>query len=125
VALSGVKRDWATNHQKALDANEIVYDVYRHSKKLMHESGLVMQADYVGKTEDLYLWSLLWQSKTCFEIERPMRLSCGCNTGLLIKETRQTLTLKKVRAHDQDNHAVRMTNASKSLGVKFYSGSDS
>jgi hypothetical protein len=103
----------------------IVYDAYRHSKKLLHESGLVMKANYVGKTEDLYLWGLLRQSKTCFEFGCPMRLSCGCSTGLLITETRQNLAMKKFGAHDQDSHAVYMTNASKSLGLIFYSGSDS
>jgi hypothetical protein len=44
----------------------------------MHESALVMQPDYVGKPEDLYLWCLpvIGQFKTCREYEGLMRYSC-------------------------------------------------
>jgi hypothetical protein len=56
--------EYATNHQQALDAHEIVDDIYRHAENFMHESGTVMQPDYVGKQEDLYLWCLIGESKT-------------------------------------------------------------
>jgi hypothetical protein len=33
-----------------MDAHDIVVDIYRHAKKIMH-GGTVMQPDYVGKQE--------------------------------------------------------------------------
>jgi hypothetical protein len=50
--------EYATNHQQAMDEHEIVDDIYRHAENFMHESGMVMQPDYVGKPEDQYLWCL-------------------------------------------------------------------
>ncbi len=41
--------EYATNHQQAMDAHDIVDDIYRHAEKLMYESGMVVQPDYVGK----------------------------------------------------------------------------
>ncbi len=40
--------EYATNYQQAMDAHEIVDDIYRHAKNFMHESGTV-QPEYVGK----------------------------------------------------------------------------
>ncbi len=51
--------EYATNHEQAMDAHEIVDEIYRHAENFMHESGTVMQPDYVGKPEDLYLWCLI------------------------------------------------------------------
>ncbi len=51
--------EYATNHQRAMDVHDIVDDIYRHAKSFTHESGTVMQPDYVGKPEDLYLWCLI------------------------------------------------------------------
>ena len=51
-------------------------------KKIMHESGTVMQPDYVGKPEDLYLWCVIGESKTCRQYACPMRYSCGCHLEL-------------------------------------------
>ena len=45
--------EYATNHQHAMDAHDIVDDIYRRAENFMHESGTVMQPDYVGKPEDL------------------------------------------------------------------------
>ncbi len=45
--------EYATNHEQAMDAHEIVDDSYRHAENFMHEIGTVMQPDYVGKPEDL------------------------------------------------------------------------
>ncbi len=47
--------EYAINHQQAMDAHDIFDDIYRHAEIFMHESGTVMQPDYVGKPEDLYL----------------------------------------------------------------------
>jgi hypothetical protein len=59
--------EYTTNHQQAMDAHDIVYDIYRYAENFMHESGTVMQPDYVGKPEDLYLWCLIgeWKPGRC------------------------------------------------------------
>ncbi len=83
-----------------MDAYDTVDDIYRHAEKFMHESGTVMQPDYVGKPEDLYLWCLIAQSKTCLEHACPMCYACGCDTGIRIAETKQTLKLETIGVHD-------------------------
>jgi hypothetical protein len=88
-----------------MDAREIVDDIYRHAKTFMHKGGMVMQLDYVGKPEDLYLWCLIRQSKTCWEYACPMRISCGC---------RKTLLLETIGVHDQQSHTGGKMHASKS-----------
>ncbi len=57
--------EYATNHQQAMDAYDIVDDIYRHAENFMHESGTIMHPYYFGKPEDLYLWCLIGESKTC------------------------------------------------------------
>ncbi len=73
-----------------------------------------MQLDNVGKQEDLYLWYLIGQSKTCWEYWCLMRYSCGCDTGIQITETKQTLKLETIRVHDQHSHIGGKMHASKS-----------
>jgi hypothetical protein len=106
--------EYATNHQQAMDEHDIVDDIYRHAENFMHESGTAMQPDYVGKPEDLYLWCLIRQSKTCWEYACPMRYSCGCDTGIRITETKQTLKLDSIRVHDRHSHAGAKMHARKS-----------
>jgi hypothetical protein len=60
----------------AHDNDDIADDIYRHDEKFMHESGTVMQPDYAGKPEDLYLWCLIGEWKSCWEYACPMRYSC-------------------------------------------------
>ena len=41
--------EYATNHRQAMDAHEIVDDIYKDAENFMHESGMVMlQPDYDG-----------------------------------------------------------------------------
>jgi hypothetical protein len=95
---------YATNHQQAMDAHDIVDDIYRHAKNFMHESRTEMQPDYVGKPEDLYLWCLIQESKTCQQYACQMCYSCGCDTSIRITETKQTLKLETIGVHDQYSH---------------------
>ena len=83
-----------------MDARDIVDDIYRHAEKFMHESGTVIQPVYVGEPDDLYVWCLIGQSKICWEYACLMRYSCGCNTGIRITETKQTLKLETIGVHD-------------------------
>ncbi len=87
-----------------MDVHEIVDDIYRHAENFMHDSSTVLQLDYVGKPEDLYLWCLIGDSKTCRQYACPMRYCCGCDTGIRITETKQTLKLEMIGVHDRHSH---------------------
>jgi hypothetical protein len=87
--------EYASNHQQAMGVHEIVDGIYSHAENFMHGSGTVMQPDYVSKPEDLYLWCLIGESKTCSQCACPMRCSCGCDTGIRITETSSPLSLKR------------------------------
>ncbi len=86
----------------------------RPQKIYMHESCTVMQPEYVGKPEDLYLWCLIGESKTCRQYTCLMRSSCGYDTGIRITETKQTLKLEMIRVHDQHSHIWVKMHARKS-----------
>jgi hypothetical protein len=113
---------YVTYYQQAMDAHDIVDDIYRHTENFMHDSGMVMQPDYVSKPDDLYLWCLIRHSKTSWEHACPMRYSCGCGTGVLIMERKQTLTLETIGVHDQHSHKGGKIHARKSVpGVGVFS----
>jgi hypothetical protein len=115
-----------STHQQAMDAHKIVDDIYRHAENFMHASGTVMQLDYVSKPEDLYLWCLIRQSKTCWEYACPMRYSCGCNTGIRITETKQSLKLETIGVHNRHSHIGGRMHARKSApGVGRFSRPES
>jgi hypothetical protein len=73
-----------------------------------------MQPDYVGKQEDLYLWCLIAESKTCRQYACPTRYSCGCYTCIQITETKQILKLETIGVRDQHSHIGGKMHASKS-----------
>ncbi len=77
---------------------------HTHAENFVHESGTVMQPDYVGKPEDPYLWCLIGESKTCRQYGCPMRYSCGRDACMRITETKQTLKLEMIGVHDQHSH---------------------
>ncbi len=39
--------EYPKNHQQAMDAHDIVDDIYRHAEILVRESGTVIQPDYI------------------------------------------------------------------------------
>ena len=95
-------------------------------KNFMHQSGTVMQPDYVGKPEDLYLWCLIGESKTCQQYARPMRYSSGCDTGIRITETKQSLKLEAIGVHDRHSHiGDRMHARTSAPGVVGFSQPES
>ncbi len=118
--------EYAATHQQAMDVHDIVDDIYRHAETFMHESCTVMQPDYICKPEDLYLWCLIWQSKTCWEYACPMCYSCGRDTGTRITETKQTLKLETIGVHDLNSHVGgRMHTRKSSPGVGGFSRPES
>jgi hypothetical protein len=94
--------------------DDIVDDIYRHAEIFMHERDTIMEPDYVGEQEDLYLWCLIGESKTCRQYACPMHYSCGCGTGIRITETKQTLRLETIGVHDQHSHIRGKMHARKS-----------
>ncbi len=85
-----------------------------------------MQPDYVGKPEDLYLWCLIGESKTCQQYACLMRYSCGCDIGVRITETKQTLKLEMIGVHDRHSHIGGKMHARKSApGVGAFSRPES
>ncbi len=100
----GIIAEYATNHQQGMNAHDIVDDMYRHTENFMHEGDTVLQPDYVGIPEDLYLWCLIGESKMCLQYACLMRYSCGCDTGIRITETTQTLKLETIGVHDRHSH---------------------
>ncbi len=50
-----VHERYCINHRAAFDMHEIVKDVFMSAIAFMHDSGLRMDEDHVGKPEDLYL----------------------------------------------------------------------
>jgi hypothetical protein len=93
--------------------NEVNNDIYSLADDFMHEIGLVMQPDYVGKPEDLYLWCLVRDSKTCLEYRSPMSFSCGYGAGLRITKKGQKIKVGKIRVHDRDSHSRSLMHANK------------
>ena len=47
-----------------MDMHAIVDDLYERATEFMHMSELRMHEDFVGKSQDLYLWSFVCESKT-------------------------------------------------------------
>ena len=39
-----------------MDLDEIIENVFMRATEFMHQSGMRMDADHVGKQQDLYLW---------------------------------------------------------------------
>ena len=39
-----------------MDMPEIIENVFMHATEFMHQSGMRMDGDHVGKPQDLYLW---------------------------------------------------------------------
>ncbi len=94
--------------------------------KIMHASCTVMQPEYVGKPEDLYLWCLILQSKTRCEYACPMPYSCGCVTCIRITVTKQSLKLETNGVHDRHSHIGGRMHARKSApGIGGFSRPES
>jgi hypothetical protein len=99
-----------------MDVHDIVDDIYRHAENFMHESGTVMQPDYVSKPEDLYLWCLIGSRRragsTCV---RCVTLADATQAYGLQRQSRQ-LSLKRLECMiDTATSGARCTLASPRL----------
>ena len=86
----------------------IVDDLYERATEFMHKSELRMHEDFVGKSQDLYLWSFVCESKTASVVWRcPMRFTTGCGAVIRITEKRKYLTLEFCGAHHPGCHEMK------------------
>ncbi len=51
-----VHERYCIDHRAEFDMHEIVENVFTRAAEFMHDSGLRMDEDHVGKPGDLYLW---------------------------------------------------------------------
>ena len=55
-----VAERYCIDYRAAFDLDEIIENVFMRATESMHQSGMRMDADHVGKPQDLYLWCLAW-----------------------------------------------------------------
>ena len=74
-----------------MDLDEIIENVFMRATEFMHHSGLRMDADHVGKPQDLYLWCSVGGAKNWGLWGYPMRFTTGCPCAIRITETQHYL----------------------------------
>ena len=104
VELWRLVRKYRSDQLAHMDMHTIVDDLYERATEFMHKSGLYMNEDFVGKSEDLYLWSFISESKRATVWGCPMRFTTGCCAGIRITETGKYLTLEFCGAHHPRCH---------------------
>jgi hypothetical protein len=92
---------YCTDHPAEMDMHDIVDDLYQRATDNMHQGGLCMDEDSVGKPQDIYLCCCICESKTAIVWGCPMRFTSGCCAGIRITEKRKPeyLTLDFCGAH--------------------------
>ena len=88
-----------------MDLDEIIENVFMRATEFMHHSGLRMDADHVGKPQDLYLWCSVGGAKNWGLWGCPMRFTTGCPCAIRITETQHYLSLQFFGHHTPDCHA--------------------
>ena len=71
-----------------MDLDEIIENVFMRATEFMHQSGMRMDGDHVGKPQDLYLWCSVDGAKNWGLWGCPMRFTTGCPCAIRITETR-------------------------------------
>ena len=118
-------RKYRSDQLAHMDMHTIVDDLYERATEFMHKSGLYMDEDFVGKSEDLYLWSFISESKRASVWGCPMRFTTGCCAGIRITETGKYLTLEFCGAHHPGCHDEMWPNASPGVtGFRPYLSSE-
>ena len=76
-----------------MDMPEIIDNVFMRATEFMHQSGIRMDEDHVGKQQDLYLWCSVGGAKNLGLWGCLMRFTTGCPCAIRITEARNYLTL--------------------------------
>jgi hypothetical protein len=84
---------------------EIIDNVFVRATEFMHDSGLRMDADHVGKPQDLYLWCSVDGGKDWGLWGCPMRFTTGCPCAIRITESKKYLILQFHGYHTKECHA--------------------
>ena len=84
---------------------EIIENVFVRATEFMHDSGLRMDADHVGKPQDLYLWCSVDGDKNWGLWGCPLRFTTGCPCAIRITESKKYLILQFHGDHTPECHA--------------------
>ena len=110
-----------------MDMDEIIENVFMRVTEYMHQSGMRMDADHVGKPQDLYLWCSVGGAKNWGLWGCPMRFTTGCPCAIRITESQHYLSLQFFGHHTPDCHSRPNLTGRKSApalrGHKSYYGS--
>jgi hypothetical protein len=97
--------------------------------KISHQGSLVMELEFIGKPEDLNLWSLIRESITYAVYACLLHISCKNNGGIKSFETKCLLRLYFAGKHNSSSHLVQIMLAGARVpnvgGLTCYSGSNS
>ncbi len=95
--------------------------LYQSATDFMHQGGLRMDEDYVGKPQDIYLWCYISESKTAGMWGYSMCFTSGCYAGIRITEKGRYLTLQFCGKHHPSCHVELLTNGRNSAlrGIGF------
>jgi hypothetical protein len=89
-----VRERYCIDHRAAFDMHEIIDDIFMRATEFMHESGLRMDQDNVGKPEGLCLWCSVCGAKNWGLWGCLMLLTTGCPCAIRIVETKKYLILQ-------------------------------
>jgi hypothetical protein len=103
-----VHERYCIDHRAEYDTHEIVENVLTRAAVFMHDSGLRMDEDHVGKPGDLYLWCSIGGAKNWGIWGCPMRFTTGCPCAIRITETRNYLILQFHGDHGPECHSRPM-----------------
>ena len=75
---------YCIDYRGSMDMDEIIENVFMRATEFMHQSGMRMDADHVGKPQDLYLWCSVGGAKNWGLWGCPMRFTTGCPCAIRI-----------------------------------------
>ncbi len=105
-------------------AHDIIDDLCKRATDFMHQEGLHMDEDHVGKQQNIYFLCFISESNTAGVLGCPMCFTSRCCAGIRITEKGRYLTLKfcgkhHPRCHDE-LHRDGGNSACRGLGFRPY-----
>ena len=107
-----VVRRYPTGCCPQLDAEDIAFDIYKHSRELMELRGLKMLPEQEVQAGGVHLWQLILQASTASygydirEFACPMRHICKCKAGLRIVEAAGFMQLDWIARQAEKCHSA-------------------
>ena len=103
--------EYYTDHRMYLDIHEIVDAIYKFGESFMHDSGTRQDPYFIGKPDDLYLWSYSGGCKRVSTYYCPFNITCDCDAGIRVSEYKTKLVLEATGTHDMQSHRLRVMHA--------------